>query len=184
MNELDFIKRRKIVFISPRIQGGAALFFAAIVVIGAALFAWLVYHDIRKALWDSTYLGHFRIRTPYQVVHDTVVHHLVVLFLGVLAASFAAYFFLLRVIRKGIVKVCHSLAISAEGDLVTPTDAPGMSEIASFGRQVDMARAHTLARIEEIRAEISFLGASPPLPPGEFLTRWNLLREKIGRLAP
>ncbi|MBI5342828.1 MAG: hypothetical protein HZB63_05870 [Deltaproteobacteria bacterium] len=175
--------RRKIVFISPRVQGGTALFFSAIVVAGAALFSWLVYDHIRLALWDSTYRGHFLIRTPYQIVDDIVISHLAALFVGVLAMSFLAFFLLMRRIRAGIRRVAEVLAMSAEGDLSTPTNAPGLKEIQSFGEQLDAARSHTLSGIREIREDLAFL-RSGSASPEECRSRWEDLKGKIGRVAP
>lgn len=175
--------RRKIVYINPRVQGGTTLFFSAIVVAGAALFSWLVYDHIRLALWDSTYRGHFQIRTPYQIVDDIVISHLAALFVGVLAASFIAFFLLMRRIRAGIRRVAEVLELSAEGDLSTPTNAPGLKEIESFGEQLDAARAHTLSRIREIREDLAFL-RSGAASPEECRSRWEDLKGKIGRVAP
>jgi len=175
--------RRKIVFINPRVQGGTVLFFSAIVVAGAALFAGLVYDHIRQALWDSTYRGHFLIRTPYQIVDDIVISHLAALFVGVLAASFIAFFLLMRRIRAGIRRVAEVLELSSEGDLSTPTNAPGLKEIGSFGEQLDIARSHTLSGIREIREDLAFL-RSGSASPEESRSRWEDLKGKIGRMAP
>ena len=175
--------RRKIVFINPRVQGGTALVFSAIVVAGAVLFAGLVYDHIRVALWDSTYRGHFQMRTPYQIVDGIVMTHLAGLFLGVLAASFLAFFLLMRRIRAGIRRVAEVLAMSADGDLSTPTNAPGLKEIGSFGEQLDAARSFTLSRIGEIREDLAFLrGLSAS--PEEFRSRWEELKCRIGRMSP
>ncbi|MBI5574979.1 MAG: hypothetical protein HY896_01300 [Deltaproteobacteria bacterium] len=175
--------RRKIIFINPRVQGGTALFFSAIVVAGALLFAWVVYDHIRLALWDATYRGHFMMRTPYQIVDDIVMTHLVTLFLGVLAASIIAFFLLIRRIRAGILKVAEALAISAEGDLSTPTNAPGLKEIRSFGEQLDAARSLTLSRVREIRQDLELL-RSGAATPDERRLRWEELKGKIGRMSP
>lgn len=175
-------KRRRIVYISPGLQGGIAVSFAAVVVVGAALFALLVYHDIKDALWDSSYMGHFRFKTPYQIVDNILATHLAVLFLGVLVISFLVLFLMLYRIRSGIRRVIGVLEASGKGDLSTPTNAPGVKEIGTFGRQLDAARARTLFRIEEVRGELAFLSSGPP--PEEFRRRWALVREKIGRIVP
>lgn len=183
MTNLNLPRRRRIVFISPGFQGGVAISFAVVVVAGAALFALLVYHDIKKALWDASYMGHFFFRTPYQIVNDILLTHLAGLFLGVLAVSFAVFSLQVRRIRAGIGRVIEVLAASGEGDLSTPTGAPGLKTIASFGKQVDAARSHTLSRIGEIRHDLDFLASGPPAPE-EFRRRWAGMKEKIGRLAP
>jgi hypothetical protein len=176
-------KRRRIMFIHPGLQGGAALCFAVVVVAGAALFALFVYNGLKQALWDASYMGHFRFRTPYQVVDDILLTHLAGLFLGVLCVSFAVFFLLVHRIRAGIGRVTEVLAASGKGDLSTPTEAPGLKAIASFGKQVDAARSYTLSRIGEIRAELDILSSGPQAPE-EFRKRWDSLKEKIGRLAP
>lgn len=179
----SYENRRKIVFINPRVQGGTVLFFSAIVIAGAALFAGLVYEDIRQALQDSAYRGHFRIRTPYQIVDEIVMTHLAGLFLGVLAAGFLAFFLLMRRIRAGIVRVAEVLTMSAEGDLSTPTKAPGLKDIGSFGEKLDAARSHTLSQIRWIREDLAFL-RSGTASPEEYRQRWEDLRGKIRRVAP
>jgi len=175
--------RRKIVFINPRVQGGTALFFSAIVIVGAALFAGLVYEDIRLALWDSTYRGHFAIRSPYRIVEEILKTHLAGLFLGVLAVSFVAFFLLMRRIRAGINRVAEVLAMSAEGDLSTPANVPGLKEMASFGERLDAARSHTLSRVEGIKEDLAFL-RSGSASPEEYRRTWDDLKGRIGRMAP
>jgi len=177
------VTRRRIMYIHPRLQGGAALCFAAVVVVGAALFALVVYYDLKRALWQTSYMGHFTFQTPYQVVDKILLTHLAGLFLGVLCVSVAVFFLLVHRVRAGIGRVTDVLKSSGEGDLSTPTEAPGPKSIAVYGSQVDAARAHTLSRIEEIRAELDFL-SSGTQAPGEFRNRWEALKEKIGRIAP
>lgn len=183
MSDPSVTKRRRIIYINPRMQGGIAIVFAAIIVVGAALFAWLVHSDIKQALWESAYRGHFLARTPYRIVDDILVSHLAGLFLGVLAVSFLAFFLLLRRIRTGVRQVADAFARSAEGDLATPTAAAGLKELATFGKQVDAARLLTLSRIEGIRADLAFL-RSCPASAGEFRRRWDSMKEKIGGLLP
>ncbi len=183
MTPEEIRKRRRIILINPRFQGGVALFFAAIVILGAVLFALLVYSDIRDALWATSFRGHFRIRSPFHVLDDILVSHLAGLFLGILAVSFASFFLLVRRIRMGLRRLVEVYALSAEGDLTTPTDAPGLREIASFGRQVDAARAFTLTRVGEMKADAAAL-AGGSAPPEEFRRRWGALKEKVGRFAP
>ncbi len=183
MTESTLSRRRKIVFINPGLQGGAALCFALVVVAGAGFFALLVYSNLKQALMEASYTGHFRFLTAYQVVDNILLTHLAGLFLGVLCVSFAVFFLLVRRIRSGIGRVTEVLAASGEGDLSTPTEAPGLKAIASYGKQLDAARSHTLSRISEIREELDMLSSGPHAPE-EFRKRWDALKGKIGGFAP
>jgi methyl-accepting chemotaxis protein len=93
------------------------------------------------------------------------------------------FFFLVRATRRGIGRVIEVLRASEDGDLSTPTDAPGVSEFARFGEQVDAVRADTLSRIVALREETASLSAAG-LPSGEFRARWDELRRKIREVAP
>lgn len=175
--------RRRNVLINPRFQGGIALVFAAIVFAGGALFAWIVYRDAKTALFDASMRGHFTMQTPYEIVGESLVRRLAWLFAAVLSGCAGAFFFAMRMIRKGIGAIVSSLSASALGDLSTPTPAWGMEEIAAFAHQVDEVRRASLARLEEIRGEVERLRRDPP-PEEEFEARWEELRRKVRGIAP
>lgn len=175
-------KRRKIVYIYPRLQGGVALAFAAVVFVGGILFSWHVGRDIRQALWDASLTGHYRFHSAYAVVGAIVIRHLAMLFAGTLLVGAALFFLGIRRIRIGTERIAEVFRISAEGDLSTPTDAPGPKELAALGKHVDTARSRTLEVIGRIRADIDLM-RKEPLPDEEFLRRWEALKEKVGRVA-
>jgi hypothetical protein len=179
--ELKF--RRKIHYINPRFQGGAALVFSTMVVAGGVLFGGLVYRDVGQALWAAAMQGHYMMDTPYEIVRDALLLHLAGLSATVSCLGVIVFIFLVRAVRLGIGRVILVLRASEGGDLSTPTDARGLSEFARFGERVDAARADTLARIVALREETASLAASG-LPSGEFRTRWDELKRKIREVAP
>ena len=183
MTALQQQKRRKIVFISPRFQGGLALAFSAVVFAGWAVFSWLLVGDVRRALQDVSLTAHYQFQSAYEVVGASVIRHLAGLFAGILLASIALFFLALRKIRVGTERVAAVFRVSGEGDLSTPTDARGVGEFHALGKQVDAARARTLEVIDGIRAEVDLM-RKESLPEDEFMKRWDGLKEKIGRLAP
>lgn len=183
MTGLQQQKRRKIVFISPRFQGGLALAFSAVVLAGWALFSWQVVGDVRQALQDVSLTAHYRFQSAYEVVGAGVIRHLAGLFAGVLLACVALFFLALRKIRTGTERIATIFRLSGEGDLSTPTDARGVGEFHTLGKQVDAARARTLEVIDGIRAEVDLM-RKESLTEDEFTKRWEGLKEKIGRLAP
>ena len=88
-----------------------------------------------------------------------------------------------RAIDTPAERIAAVFRLSGEGDLSTPTDARGVGEFHTLGKQVDAARARTLEVIEGIRAEVDLM-RKESLPEDEFMKRWEGLKEKIGRLAP
>lgn len=183
MTALKKVTRRKIVFISPKFQGRLAFAFSAIVFVGWALFSWLVIDDVRQALRNVSLAGHYRFQSAYDIVGETLIRHLVGLFAGILLGGIALFFLVIRKIRIGTERIAAILRLSGEGDLSTPTDAPRVGEFDALGRQVDAARTRTLEVIDGLRAEIDLMRKAS-LSEGEFLKRWEGLKEKIGRLAP
>ncbi len=183
MTALQQKKRRKIVFISPRFQGGSALAFAGLVLAGAALFAVLVSRDVRQALWDASFFGHYRFRSAYDVAGPVLFRNLAGLFGGLLVAGVALYFVMLRRIRIGTDRIAAIFRLSGEGDLSTPTDAPGPGDFPVLGKQADAVRGRTLEEIERIRAEIDLM-RKESLTDEEFQKRWEGVKERIRRIAP
>ncbi|MBI5420646.1 MAG: hypothetical protein HZA60_11200 [Deltaproteobacteria bacterium] len=176
--------QRRVILINPRFQGRVALLFAAVILLGGAVLAFMIYREAREALWDASVRGHFQAGlTPYRIVEEILIRHLAVLVAGILLASFLLFFLLMRSIGAGIQRLVDVLRLSGEGDLSTPTRAPGPGEIASFGEQLDGIRARTLTLIDEIRSEAGSL-RNEALPPEAFRQRWEELKTKVGRLAP
>jgi len=175
--------RRKIRYVNPRLQGGAALVFSGMIVAGGVLFGSLVYRDVGKALWAAAMRGHYMFETPYEIVRNALLWHLAGLSATVACLSAGVFFFLLRAIHRGIGRVTGVLRGSEEGELSTPTDAGGLTEFSRFGEVVDAARGDTLQRIVAIREEAASLAASG-LPPEAFRPRWDELKRKVREIAP
>ncbi len=175
--------RRKIYYINPRFQGGAALVFSAMIVAGGILFGRLVYGDLGQALWAAAMQGHYTMDTPYEIARDALLWHLAGLSATVSCLAVIVFLFLVRAIRRGIGRVIEALRASEDGDLSTPTDARGLTEFARFGERVDAARADTLSRIVALREEAASLSAGG-VPPEEFRTRWDELKRTIREVAP
>lgn len=183
MSSLSPHNRRRTVLVIPRLQVGVPLVFSAVVLLGGALFAWLTYRGAREALWAASLQGHFRFETPYEIVSKEMVRQLAALFVAVVLASIAAFLLIVRRIRAGMLRLVETLRMSGEGDLSTPTNAPGLRDVAIFGNQLDAIRGHTLGQIGEIREEIGIL-RKEPLSPEEFQLRWDRLKDAIGRIVP
>lgn len=183
MSPLPHQSRRRSVLINPRIQIGTALVFTVVVLLGGTLFAWILYRGSREALWAASIKGHFQVDSPYQVVSDRMVLQLITLFAGVTAAGILTFQLLLRRIRVGMNRLREVLRLSGDGDLSSPTNAPGLRDIAIFGKQLDAVRGYTLDQIREIREEVEVL-RKEPLSPEEFQERWERVKEKIGRIVP
>lgn len=183
MSPLPHQSRRRTVLINPRLQIGTTLLFAAVVLLSGALFAWLIYRGARETLWTASVQGHFRFDTPYQVVSDQVIRQLATLFAMVAAVGILSFLLLIRRIRAGMTRLREVFRISEEGDLSSPTNAPGLRDVAIFGEQLDAARGYTLDQIRQIRAEVEVL-RKDPLSEEEFQRRWNGLKESFGRIVP
>jgi hypothetical protein len=171
------------VFVNPRLQGGVALCFAAVVFAGAALFALFFHHYARGALRVASLLGHYHFLSPYEIVGAALARHVAVLSAGVLAASLLVLLLLIRRVRRGASRLVEAFLISTEGDLSTPTEAPGLSGITDLRGRIDSARSRTLSRIREIAAEAEFL-RNEPLSEEEFAKRWNALKTAVRKVAP
>ncbi len=183
MNDLGQKKWRKIVFIYPRLQGGAVLAFAAVVVAAGSYFTWHIDRDVRQALWDVSLTAHYHFRSAYDVVGAAVVRHVGALLAGTALAGAALLLLGALRVRLATRRIVEAFRRMEDGDLSTPAGVTGPGEFASVGRQVDEVRARTQEIVGEVRAEVDRL-RKQPLADEEFLGRWTALKEKIGRLAP
>lgn len=174
---------RRTIFINPRFQGGTALCFAAVILVAAALFAWFFYRHARGALRVASLQGHYHFLFPYEVVGGSLVERLAALTAGGLAASILVFLLLLRRIRQGVDHLMVAFRRSAEGDLSTPTQAPGLLDLTDLGKKIDASRSGTLSLIREARDEAEFL-RKEPLPEEEFARRWDALKRTLHRIAP
>jgi hypothetical protein len=174
---------RKIYFVNPRLQGSAALLFAIVVGVAGLIFGVSVFLYLKSALRVASLRGHFAMGTPYEVVRQGLVWHILGLFAGVSLLGTGAFLFLIRATGQGLGHVIAALHASADADLSTPTHAPGLPEFKRFGAQVDDIRMMTLEQIREIRGEAAAL-AGGSAPRDEFRLRWDMLKQKIRRLAP
>ncbi len=183
MTALQQKKRRKIVFISPMFQGGVAVAFAALAVVGAVLFSMLVFRNAGRGLAEAAFRAHYRFQSAYDVVGPVVVRHVGWLLAGTLAAGIAIVLVVAYRVRVGTERIAAVFRISGDGDLSTPTDAPGPGDFPVLGEQIDAAREGTLQAISEIRAEVDMM-RKERLADEEFLKRWEGLKARMGRIAP
>ena len=178
-----FPNRRRNKLVNPRLQGGVAIQIAAIVLVAGSLVALLLFRDIRQALWDASYSGHFGFSTPFRIVNGILVRRLLVLFALVFAGGSLAFLWYVRRVRRGIFRLVEAFQASGEGDLSSPADARGPGGIIDVGKAIDDVRSHTLARIGEVRGAVEAMRASA-LPEEEFTRRWETLKGKIERIIP
>ncbi len=174
---------RKIYYVNPRFQGGAALLFAAVILAGGTLFGVSVFLYLEHALRVASLQGHYAMSTPYEVVREGVAWHVFALFAGVSLFGTAAFLLLVRATERGLGRVVEVLRASAGGDLSTPTSAPGLAEFRRFGEQVDDIRDLTLEQLGEIRGEAASL-AEGDASGEDFRLRWDMLKQKIRKVAP
>ena len=175
--------RRKIHYINPRFQGGAALVFSAMVVAGGFLFGALVYRDVGKALWEAAMRGHFVIETPYEIVRDALLWHLAGLSATVTCLAVIVFLLLVKAVRIGVGRAIAAFRASEEGDLSMPAETRGLTEFRRFGELVDLTRANTLSRVAALREEAASLAACG-LPSEAFRPRWEELKRRIREIAP
>jgi len=175
--------RRKIHYINPRYQGGAALGISTMVVAGGLLFGALVYRDVGTALWDTVMRGHFVMETPYEIVRDALLWHLAGLSATVSCLTVIVFLLLVKAVRTGVGHAIAAFRASEEGDLSTPTAATGLTEFRRFGELVDLTRASALSRVAALREEAASL-AECGLPAEAFGPRWEELKRKIREVAP
>ena len=177
------ISRRRIRYINPRFQGGAALAISVIVVGGGVLFGGLVYRDVGKALWEASMRGHFVVETPYEIVRDALLWHLAGLSATVSCLTVIVFLLLLNAVRTGVEQAIATFRASEGGDLSTPTGARGLKEFRQFGKLVDSTRASALSRVTALREEAASLAACD-LPAEGFRPRWEELKREIREVAP
>ena len=175
--------RRKVRFINPRIQGGAALLFASVIAAGGAAFGVLAGKALRQMLLSAAVRGHFPMRSAFEIVREPLILHLAALCAGIFLAAAALFLGLAFLARRGIGRVIDGLRRSASRDLTSPTRVRGFPEAARLGGQVDDARAATHEAIRAIRAEAEDLAASGA-PMDGFRLRWDALKQQIRGIAP
>jgi methyl-accepting chemotaxis protein len=175
--------RRKIFYVNPRFQGGAALVFSAAVVLGGGLFGWLVYRDLGQALWDASMRGHYQMTTPFEIVRGSLLWHLAALFGGISLLGLIVSLLIERATKAGVGRCIEVFHAAAEGDLTTPTGDGGLDEFSRFGGHIDAARSLTLDQVREIREEAAALAGSGASPE-EFDRRWDEIKRKIRGVAP
>lgn len=174
--------RRKIRFIYPRLQGGAALLFAAVIAAGGAAFGTLAGKALRQMIESAAIRGHYPMRSAYEIVRDPLAGYIAALLAGTFLSAAALLLVSAWIARGGIDRVVRTLRSSADRDLSSPTRGSGFAEAARLGEQVDGARAATLEAIRSIRMEVEELAASGA-PPEEFRLRWDALKQKIRGIA-
>jgi hypothetical protein len=174
---------RNIRYVVPRLQGGAALLFAAVVAAGGTVFGVLAGKTLRQMLLSAAVRGHYPMRSAYEIVREPLAWHLVALFAGIFLAATAMFVVLAWAARRGIDRVDRALRASADRDLSTPTRVRGFAEAARLGGLVDEARAGTLDLLRSIRTEAENL-AGGGVPAEEFRVRWDALKQTIRGIAP
>ena len=174
---------RRTLLVNPRFQCGVALCFSMAVFAAGALFGWSFYRCATSALRIASLQAHYHFLAPYSILGDALIRHVAILSAGVLAASLFLLVLLVRRVRRGVGRLVESLRRSAQGDLSTPTEAEGLRDVVRLGTKIDAARARTLSRIHEIRAEVDVL-RSEPLPEEEFERRWRELKTAFRKVAP
>jgi hypothetical protein len=183
MNRSPYSGRRRIRYVHPRIQGGTALLFAAIIVAGGTAFGILAGRTFRQMLLDSAVRGHFPARSAYEFVRGPLSAWVAALAAGIFLPAAALFLVLAGNVRRGIGRAVRALHLSAERDLSTPTPFRGFGEAARLVGQVDDARAGALEALRAIRTEAEDLAASGA-PAEEFRLRWEALRQRIREVAP
>lgn len=178
-----YLAKRRILLVKPRLQGTVALCFAAVVFAGAALFAWFFCQYARTALRTESLQGHYHFLSPQEILGGELARYILVLSAGVLAGCYLILLLILRRIRGGLKRIQETFRGSMDGDLSSPTNATGPSDLAELGNKIDAVRYRTLTRIREIRADADFL-RSGSLPTEEFAKRWDALKASIRRVVP
>lgn len=175
--------RRRNRLVIPRMQGGVAALVGAVVLVAGGVSAVFLYRDARRALWVASYGGHYGFPTPFDVMKDVVLIHLLVLSAVVFAGGSFVFLWRMRRIREGIRRLAGAFEASTRGELSSPTDAGGLGEMADAVEEVDEVRSHTLSLIRQVREAVEEMQTAS-LTEEEFARRWVTLKEKIGRIVP
>jgi hypothetical protein len=171
--------RRRSKLVNPRLQGGAAIQIAVIVLVVGSLIGFLLFRDVRQALWDASSSGHFASPTPLRVVEGILARLFVVLFAIVFAGGSLAFFWHVRGIRRGVSRLVEVFEASGVGNLSSPVGVPSPGGIIDFDREINDIRFYSLGLIDEVRGEVEALRTSV-LSDEEFARKWEDLKEKIG----
>jgi hypothetical protein len=174
---------RKIRYVNPRLQGGAALLFAAVVAAGGTVFGVLAGKALRQMLLSAAVRGHYPMHSAFGIVREPLAGYLAALFAGTFLVAAVLFLVLAGAARRGLGRVVRTLRVSAGRDLSTPTRVHGFAEAARLGERADSARAETLALLLSIRAEAEVLAGSGA-PAEEFRLRWDALKHRIRGIAP
>lgn len=183
MTRSPYPTRRKIRYVNPRLQGGAALLFAAVISAGGTVFGVLAGKALRHMLLAAALRGHYPMRSAFEIVRDPLSGYLAALFAGIFLPAAALFLVLAVAARRGIDGVIRALRASADRDLSTPTRGRGFTETTRLGEQIDGARAETLDLLRSIRSEAESL-ADDGAPSVEFRLRWDALKQRIRGIAP
>jgi hypothetical protein len=159
------------------------LAFAAIIVIGGAIFWKLVDGELQRVFPLAAIRGHYTFDSAYHIVRDLLFWHLAGLFFGVFLTGSVLVLLLAAATRRGIGKAVDSLRASAGGDLSTPTGTCLIGEFDRFGDKIDAARSDTLTSLQKIRREAAALAAGG-MSTVEFRLRWDELKQRIRTIAP
>jgi hypothetical protein len=177
------VSSRRAIFINPRFQGGVVLRFAVVILAGAVLFAGFFHYSAKRSLLAASFRGHYDFPAPYTIVGEDMVRGLAVLCAGVMTACILLFLHLVRGIRNGVARLLETLRASMEGDLSSPTEARGPSDIAALAGRIDAFRSRTLGQIVAIRAEAGLL-RTETLAAEEFARRWDALKRAVRMVAP
>lgn len=176
-------RRNKLV--NPKLQLDPAIVISVVVLAAGATVAFLLFRDIRQALRDFSYGGHFGFPDPISVVGGYLARRLAALFIVVFLGGALVYLRHMNRIREGISRLVEVIEASSRGDLSTPVPpgGRGLGEIRDLGREIGEVRTQTLALVREIRGEVESMRTSA-LPEGEFAMRWEALKKTIGGVVP
>jgi len=160
-----------------------ALCFAVVILVIAAFFAWFFHRNAKIALRVASLQGHYHFLYPYEILGTALIRHIAVLSAGGLAASILVFMIVQRRIHRGVARLVNVFRLSMDGDLSTPTEAPGQLELTGLGRKIDAARSRTLSRIRAANDEAKLL-MEEPLTDEDFARRWDALKHTLQRIVP